>query len=114
MILMGTACMFSMSLIFVNRFTGILFSIDSQNTFTWGPCSALPDDIALVQSPFLLSHQKAVIACVQKSSLWDSLKYRPRSSPVRLPNSSCLPSSLTCFIVFPFHRCLKASLEGFC
>lgn len=54
MILMGAACIFSMSLIFVNQFTGILFSIDSQNNFTWGPYSALPDDISLVQSLVLL------------------------------------------------------------
>lgn len=53
-ILMGTACIFSTGLIFLNLSTGILFSIDSHNTFTWGPCSALPDDIALLQSLLLL------------------------------------------------------------
>lgn len=39
-------------LIVVNSRTGILFTLDSENNFTWGPLSMLPDNMLLVQ--FLL------------------------------------------------------------
>lgn len=34
---------------FVNLATGILFSIDADNTFTWGPLNQLPDSLVAIQ-----------------------------------------------------------------
>lgn len=41
-------------LIVVNKKTGILFTLNSENVFTWGPLSMLPDNMLLVQLLLML------------------------------------------------------------
>lgn len=55
-------------LIVVNIRTGILFTLDSENNFTWGPLSMLPDNMLLVQ---LLLMVPILFLCRTKSK-WDT------------------------------------------
>lgn len=55
-------------LIVVNIKTGILFTLDSENNFTWGPLSMLPDNMLLVQ---LLLMIPILFLCRTKSK-WDT------------------------------------------
>lgn len=54
--------------IVVNIRTGILFTLDSENNFTWGPLSMLPDNMLLVQ---LLVMIPILFLCRTKSK-WDT------------------------------------------
>lgn len=55
-------------LIVVNIKTGILFTLDSENNFTWGPLSMLPDNMLFVQ---LLVMIPILFLCRTKSK-WDT------------------------------------------
>ena len=47
-------CLFLMGLPVYNFWSGVLYTIDADNTFTWGSLSSLPDNLVLVQILLLL------------------------------------------------------------
>lgn len=47
-------CLFLMGLPIYNFWSGVLYTIDADNTFTWGSLSSLPDNLVLVQILLLL------------------------------------------------------------
>ena len=56
---------FDIALVPANAFTGVLYSIDNANTFTWGPWRTLPDNLSLAQFVLAL----AAIALGSKGNL---------------------------------------------
>lgn len=52
--IIGALCLLLMGLPIYNFKSGVLYAIDTDNTFTWGSLSSLPDNVVLVQILLLL------------------------------------------------------------
>ena len=69
MILICIVSIFNISLLFYNYQSGILFTIDQNNIFTWGKLSSLPDNLILLQLVLLLP----AVLCQRQYSIKKSL-----------------------------------------